>query len=133
MWRVTDKWGNRIELTDERWRHILEYHWELRNCLDEVLSTVRTRRGDKMSSHQDRIKIFYDREADVLYVTRGDAEHTDYVEYADDVILRFHPETKKLIGFTLIDFSYHFANKESDISLPFNIDFHMSDAVDLFY
>ena len=85
-----------------------------------------------MSNHQSRIKIFYDREADVLYITRGDPKHTDYVEYTEDVILRFHPETKELVGFTLIDFSRHFANAESDISLPFNIDFHMSDTVDMF-
>lgn len=44
MWDVTDKWGNRIELTDERWQHIVEHHWELRYSLDKVLSTVRTRR-----------------------------------------------------------------------------------------
>ena len=30
MWRVTDRWGNRIELTGERWRHILEHHSELK-------------------------------------------------------------------------------------------------------
>ena len=86
-----------------------------------------------MSNHQRKIKIFYDREVDVLYVTRGDPEYTDYVEYAEDIILRFHPETKELVGFTLIDFSHHFANKESDISLPFNIDFHMSDTIDISY
>jgi uncharacterized protein YuzE len=86
-----------------------------------------------MSNQQSRIKIFYDREVDVLYVTQGTPEHTDYVEYAEDIILRFHPETKALVGFTLIDFSRHFANKESDISLPFNIDFHMFDTIDISY
>lgn len=82
---------------------------------------------------ESRIRIFYDRDVDVLYVTQGNPEHTDYVEYGEDIILRFHPETKELVGFTLIDFSRHFANKESDISLPFNIDFHMSDTVDISY
>lgn len=86
-----------------------------------------------MSSNQSRIKIFYDREADVLYVTQGNPEYTDYVEYTEDILLRFHPETKQLVGFTLIDFSRHFANKESDIPLPSNIDFHMSEAVDISY
>lgn len=33
MWDVTDKWGNRIELTDERWQHIIEHHWELRHSI----------------------------------------------------------------------------------------------------
>lgn len=44
MWHVIDKWGNQIELTDERWQHILENHWELRNHLNEILLTVRTGR-----------------------------------------------------------------------------------------
>ena len=68
--------------------------------------------------------MVYDPEADVLYVPKGTPEHTDYVEYTEDVILRFHPETKELVGFTLIDFSQHFARKNSDIMLPFNVDFH---------
>ena len=42
MWQVTDKWGNLIELTDERWQHILENHWELSEHLDTVLETVQT-------------------------------------------------------------------------------------------
>lgn len=78
-----------------------------------------------MNNNHDELKIVYDREADVLYVTRGRPEHTDYVEYTDDVILRFHPETKQLVGFTLVDFSQHFAKKDSDIALPFGVDFHL--------
>ncbi len=74
--------------------------------------------------NKDRLKIVYDREADVLYVTKGTPEHTDYVEYTEDVILRFHPETKQLVGFTLIDFSEHFARKDANIALPFGVDFH---------
>ncbi len=78
-----------------------------------------------MNCNKDELKIVYDQEADVLYVTRGQPEYTDYVEYADDLILRFHPETKQLVGFTLIDFSQHFAKKDSGIALPFGVDFHM--------
>ena len=78
-----------------------------------------------MNCNKDELKIVYDQEVDVLYVTRGHPEYTDYVEYADDLILRFHPETKQLVGFTLVDFSKHFAKKDSDIALPFGVDFHM--------
>ena len=34
-----------------------------------------------MELNKDRLKILYDREADVLYVTKGAPEHSDYVEY----------------------------------------------------
>ena len=61
------------------------------------------------------IKIVYDSEADVLYVTRGKREYTDYVEHSEDVILRFEPETKRLIGITIIGFSQHFG--KADLSL----------------
>ena len=81
-----------------------------------------------MNLNKDRLKIVYDREADVLYVTKGTPEHTDYVEHTEDIILRFHPETKQLVGFTLIDFSEHFAQQDSNIALPFGVDFHV-DAV----
>ena len=78
-----------------------------------------------MIRSKDGMKIFYDQEADVLYVTRGKPEYTDYVEHSDDVILRLDPETKRLVGFTIIDFSQHFAKQESEIALPFGIDFQL--------
>ena len=31
-----------------------------------------------------KLTIVYDQEVDVLYVTRGQPEYTDYVEYAED-------------------------------------------------
>jgi hypothetical protein len=39
--KVRDRYGNQIELTDERWHHIVTYHPELENCRDEVLGTIR--------------------------------------------------------------------------------------------
>ncbi|HDN79432.1 MAG TPA: hypothetical protein ENG33_03050 [Chloroflexi bacterium] len=39
-WKVKDRWGNEITLTEERWLHICERHWELEGMLDKVLETV---------------------------------------------------------------------------------------------
>ena len=64
MWHVTDKWGNRIELTDERWHHILENHWELRHYLNEVLLTVRT--GRRKQAPMDPYKQTYYKDFDNL-------------------------------------------------------------------
>ena len=69
----------------------------------------------------------FDEEADVLYITSGNPEYTDYVEYTDDVILRFEPGTKKLVGFTIIDFSRHFAKTKPDIHLPFGVNFQFPE------
>ena len=57
MWVVIDKWGNRVELTDERWQHIVQNHWELSNHLDEVLLTVRT--GRRKQATTDPYKYTY--------------------------------------------------------------------------
>ncbi len=60
MWIVIDKWGNRIELTEERWTHILESHWELSHHLEDVLLTVRT--GRRKQSPIDPHKYTYYRD-----------------------------------------------------------------------
>ena len=64
MWQVTDKWGNLIELTDERWQHILENHWELREYRDTILETVQT--GRRKQSPIDPYKYTYYKDFDSL-------------------------------------------------------------------
>ncbi len=61
------------------------------------------------------MKVGYDGEADVLYITCGTPEYTDYVEHSEDVILRLDPDTKRLVGITIISFSQHF--EKADLSL----------------
>jgi len=41
---VTDRLGNEIYLTDERWLHIIETHDEMINYCDHLFMTVRTGR-----------------------------------------------------------------------------------------
>jgi len=74
--------------------------------------------------------MFYDREADVLYVSKGHPEYTDYVEYGENIILRFAPETKELVGFTITDFSLSFAKKDADFQLPFGVNFELEKSFD---
>jgi hypothetical protein len=49
-WKIRDRYGNQIELTDERWQHIITYHPELEGCRDSVLETIRkgVRRQDAL-------------------------------------------------------------------------------------
>ena len=48
--KVWDRYGNQIDLTDGRWRHIITYHPELEDFREEILETIRrgTRRQDAM-------------------------------------------------------------------------------------
>jgi len=41
-WFVEDRLGNKITLTDERWQHIVDGHWELARLIDQVLETIRS-------------------------------------------------------------------------------------------
>ncbi|MDE0299050.1 MAG: DUF2283 domain-containing protein [Candidatus Poribacteria bacterium] len=63
------------------------------------------------------MKIDYDCEADVLYVTLVSTEYTDYVEHSEDVILRLAPDTKRLVGITFIDFSRYFGKANLNLSI----------------
>jgi hypothetical protein len=45
---VRDRWGNPIYLTDERWEHILEFHEEMVDFRDELLTSLKQgRRGQE--------------------------------------------------------------------------------------
>ncbi len=77
----------------------------------------------------DNFKMFYDEEADVLYVTKGHLQYTDYIEYGDNIILRFHPATKELVGFTITDFAVLFKKRDVDFQLPFRVSFEMEEKV----
>ena len=65
---------------------------------------------------ENGMKIVYDSEADVPYVTRGTLEYTEYIEHSEDVILRLDPDTKRLVGITVIDFSQHFGKADFSLS-----------------
>lgn len=48
---------NEIVLTDERWQHIVDGHWELTNLLDEVLDTIQL--GKRKQSATDPNRYCY--------------------------------------------------------------------------
>lgn len=56
-WSVKDRWNNEIVLTDERWQHIVDGHWELDKLLDEVLRTIRLGRANRIQATPTSIAI----------------------------------------------------------------------------
>jgi uncharacterized protein YuzE len=78
------------------------------------------------------LKFLYDEGTDILYVSLGHPEYTDYAEVNDDLILRFDPETKDIVGFTIIDFLAHFSQREPRLRIPLEASFHsLGDAKEL--
>ena len=73
----------------------------------------------------DELMFSYDQEADVLYMSIGrPAEGMDYVEVDDNTILRVHPETREVVGVTIIDFAKR-VGKSMPLSLPIKAQFDL--------
>ena len=70
-----------------------------------------------MQCAENGMKIVYDDKVDVLYVTCGTPEYTEYIEHSEDVILRLDPDTKRLVGITIIDFSRYCGKANLSLSI----------------
>lgn len=71
----------------------------------------------------DQLQFLYDHSADVLYVSNGHPIFTDYFELNDDVILRLDPQTKEVVGFTIVDFVGRFSKNAPPLIVPLNTTF----------
>ena len=61
----------------------------------------------------------YDKEADVFYLSQGKPSSKSISqETSDDVVLRLDPKTKKIKGFTILNFSHRMGKKLLPIELP---------------
>ena len=60
----------------------------------------------------------YDREADVMYLSIGQPQKAKTIELTDDFLLRLSPQTGKVVGLTIIDFSKHFPYLEIPPKFP---------------
>lgn len=69
------------------------------------------------------LNLFYDTEADVLYFSKGAPSAKDVSDEAsDDVVIRRDPKTKKVTGFTILNFSKRTKKAGKSIKLPLEID-----------
>ncbi len=68
---------------------------------------------------RQRLTFAYDTEADVLYVSVGRTKHAVGELLNNGVILRRHPQTHHVVGFTIVDFVRHFgARNAQPITAP---------------
>ncbi len=68
-----------------------------------------------------KLYYHYDKEADVLYFSQGRPSAKDVSrETADDVVLRVDPKTKRITGFTILNFSKRTSQKNVPVALPIN-------------
>jgi len=70
-----------------------------------------------------RLCYYYDKEADVLYFSKGKPSAKDHSEEtSNDVILRTDPKTGSIRGFTILNFAKRVRHKQTFISLPIEAD-----------
>lgn len=66
-----------------------------------------------------KLYYYYDKEADVFYLSQGKpGKKVLSREMADDVVLRLDPKTGQVVGFTILNFSKRATGPGEAISLP---------------
>jgi uncharacterized protein YuzE len=54
----------------------------------------------------------YDQEGDVLYASLGPPQHAVTDEVDDDILLRYCPPSRDIVGITIVNFRRHFPRQE---------------------
>lgn len=66
-----------------------------------------------------KLYYYYDKSADVFYLSKGKPSAKDSTqELDDDIVLRLYSKTKKIKGFTILNFTKRSNKNHSPISLP---------------
>ena len=56
-----------------------------------------------ISEKKSKLKWEYDAEADVLYISFGNPQNAEGVDIGEGTIIRIQPETKEIIGVTILN------------------------------
>ena len=52
-----------------------------------------------------KVNSFFDKEADVLYISFGEPVKSEVLENGTDTLIRFNPDTLEITGVTILNFS----------------------------
>ena len=71
---------------------------------------------------KDSLNFFYDKEADVLYVSKGRPSAKDISsETEDEIVVRKNSRTGEIRGLTIINFSKRSSERDLSLNIPFKI------------
>ena len=72
-----------------------------------------------MKQKKNILNVFYDKQADVLYMSQGKPSARDETsETKEEVVVRKNPKTGEVKGFTILNFLKRADRKSSTITLP---------------
>ena len=75
-----------------------------------------------MKQKKNILNVYYDKEADVLYMSQGKPSSRDETsETKEEVVVRKNPKTGEVKGFTILNFLKRSETKSSTITLPANL------------
>jgi len=76
--------------------------------------------------NKNQIKYFFDEEADVLYFSQREPSSKDISrEIEEGIIVRVDPISKKIVGFTILNFLKRGVIKKRSIKLPLRAEFEL--------
>lgn len=71
------------------------------------------------------LNFTYDQEGDVLDISIGKPVKAISNELVDDFFIRIHPRTKKIVGFSILNFRKRSTKRNGEISVPIRADFRL--------
>lgn len=75
-------------------------------------------------SSKNQLNYFYDQEADILYISKGEPSKTDISdELEDEIVARYDAKTKQIKGLTILNFALRSKKSTRTVKLPFEINF----------
>lgn len=70
-------------------------------------------------------QLEYDKEGDILYLTKGGLTKEDTSEeLGDDVIIWRNKKTQEVSGFTVLNFSKRTSKSSTKVDLPIEVELH---------
>ena len=73
---------------------------------------------------EERLNFHYDAEGDILDISVGEPRKALSVEVGNDVLERVDLQTKKIVGFTILNFRKHFQmSGAKEFSVPVKANF----------
>lgn len=65
-----------------------------------------------------RLRFFFDREADILYLSVGKPRPALSKEVGDDIVVRVDPKSHRVVGYTILNLTKRFGKMKESEPLP---------------
>ncbi len=74
---------------------------------------------------EKNLRFAYDQEGDVLEISIGKPRKAISNEIADDFFVRIDPKTRRIVGFSIINFKKKTSKKNGEFQVPIEAEFNL--------